>query len=188
MCMNCRGLGRSEAVQEVRSLVKLHSPMVVFLSETRFFHDRVDGLQRSLGFPNGWGVGSRGRGGGLALLWTNDVCVQLKSYDKLHMDAMVIDPDTGGELWRFTGFYGESRRELRHRSWDLMKYLNAQSSAPWLCAGDFNETLEASEQFGGLTRSEKQMDGFREAVATCGFSYLGFIGQPYTWDNRLPND
>ena len=68
MCMNCRGLVRSEAVQEVRSLVQLHRPVLVFLSEMRLFHDRVDGLKRSLGFPNGWGVGSLGRGGGLALL------------------------------------------------------------------------------------------------------------------------
>ena len=68
MCMNCRGLVRSEAVQEVRSLVQLHRPVLVFLSEMRLFHDRVDGLKHSLGFPNGWGVGSLGRGGGLALL------------------------------------------------------------------------------------------------------------------------
>ena len=114
--------------------------------------------------------------------------VQLKSYDKLHMDAMVIDPVTGGELWRFTGFYGESRRELRYRSWDLLKYLNTQSASPWLCAGDFNEILDASEQFGGLTRSERQMDGFWDAVDTCGFSDLGFIGLPYTWDNQQQGD
>lgn len=28
------------------------------------------------------------------------------------------------------------------------------------------------------------MDGFRDAVSICGFSDLGFIGLPYTWDNR----
>lgn len=28
------------------------------------------------------------------------------------------------------------------------------------------------------------MDGFREAVNLCGFTDLGFIGLPYTWDNR----
>lgn len=109
--------------------------MLVFLSGTRLFHDHVDGLEHSLGFPNGGGVGSLERGGGLALLWMNEVCVQLKHYDKLHMDAMVIDPDMGGELWRFTGFYGESRRELWYRSWELMKYLNAQSAARHVWVG-----------------------------------------------------
>lgn len=44
--------------------------------------------------------------------------------------------------------------------------------------------LEAHEQFGGQQRPEWQMDGFRDAVQACGFMDLGFIGLPYTWDNR----
>jgi hypothetical protein len=65
-----------------------------------------------------------------------------------------------------------------------MEFLSIQSSAPLLCAGDFNECLDAQEQFGGVTRPERQMDGFRDAVNTCGFTDLGFLGLPYTWDNR----
>lgn len=30
------------------------------------------------------------------------------------------------------------------------------------------------------------MDGFRDAVSVCGFTDLGYIGLPYTWDNRQP--
>lgn len=96
---------------------------MVFLSETRLFSNNVEGLRRSLGFPNGVGVGSFGRGGGLALLWSNDICVKLQTYDKLHIDVMVVDPSTGAEKLRFTGFYGESRRENRHRSWELLQFL-----------------------------------------------------------------
>lgn len=50
--------------------------------------------------------------------------MKLQSYDKLHMDVMIVDEVTDAELWRFTGFYGEARRENRHRSWELMHYLN----------------------------------------------------------------
>ncbi|XP_040385781.1 uncharacterized protein LOC121056051 [Oryza brachyantha] len=119
----------------------------------------VDILRKALNFPNGVGVGSFGRGGGLALLWTKELCVQLQTYDKLHIDVMIMDPVTDSELWRFTGFYG-----------------------------DFNEILDASEQFGGVGRLERQMDGFRDAVAVCGFHNLGFVGLPYTWDNRQKCD
>ena len=64
--------------------------------------------------------------------------------------------------------------------------MNSQCDLPWLCAGDFNEVLEAHEheQFGGQDRPERQMDGFRDAVHTCGLTDLGYIGLPYTWDNR----
>lgn len=117
-------------------------------------------------------------------MWTRDIVVKLQSCDKLHIDITVLDPGTQQPQWRFTGFYGESRRDLRYRSWDCLKFLNTQCDLPWLCAGDFNEVLEAHEQFGGQVRPKRQMDGFREAVQTCGFEDLGFIGLPYTWDNR----
>lgn len=184
LSLNCRGLRQPEAVRDVRSLCELHRLMVVFLSETHFFLDKVDGLRRSLDFANGGGVGSRGRGGGLALLWTDEVCVKLQSYDKLHIDVAVLDATTGLEKWRFSGFYGEARRELRHRSWECLKMLNDSCSLPWLCVGDFNEILHANEQIGGARRSERQMEGFCDTVSVCGFNDLGYIGLPYTWDNR----
>ena len=109
----------------------------------------MDVLKRSLGFAHGLGVGSFGRGGGLALLWSRDIDVKLQSCGKLHIDVAVLDPVSKIARWRFTGFYGESRRELRYKSWDCLRYLNTQSDLPWLCAGDFNEVLEAHEQFGG---------------------------------------
>lgn len=160
LSLNCRGLGQPEAVCDLRSLCELHGPVVVFLSETCFFSDRVDGLLRSLGFAHGISVGCHGRGGGLALLWKDEVCVKLKSLDKLHIDVAVLDPVTSEERWRLSGFYGEARRKLRYRSWDCMKLLNDQSSLPWLCVGDFNEVLHVSEKFGGVGRSERQMEGF----------------------------
>lgn len=184
MCLNCRGLGRPKVVREIRSLCELHRPWLVFLSETRFFNDRVDGLVRTLGLERGVGVGCYGRGGGLALLWSREVMVQLESYDKVHIDVTVRTPLPQLREWRFTGFYGESRRELRYRSWDHMKFLGSMSDLQWLCAGDFSEVLRAEEQIGGVGRSEAQMDGFRDAAQTCSLLDLGFIGLPYTWDNR----
>jgi len=188
LSLNCRGLGQPEAVREVRSLCQLHCPAVVFLSETHYFDNRVDGLVRSLGMEGGLGVGSLSRGGGLALFWSREVVVNLESYDKLHIDVTVRQATNTSMAWRFTGFYGESRKELRHRNWECLQFLKNQSSLPWLCAGDFNEVLAASEQFGGLIRPERQMDGFRTAVSDCGFVDLGFIGLPYTWDNRQQGD
>lgn len=112
LCLNCRGLGRPEAVRELRRLCELHRPWVVFLSETRFFSDRVEGLVRSLGMAGGYGVGCLGRGGGLAMLWSRDVQVKLESLDKLHIDVTVQLVASHIGAWRFTGFYGESKREL----------------------------------------------------------------------------
>jgi len=90
-------------------------------------------------------VGSFGIGGDLVLLWTRDIEVKVQSYDKLHIDVEIWDPGSQRAAWRFTDFYGESRRELRYRSWDLLKLLQSRGSLPWLCVGDFNEILDAGE-------------------------------------------
>jgi hypothetical protein len=101
----------------------------------------------------------------------------------MHIDVAVLTLGTGEELWRFTRFYDESKRELSYRSWDCQRLLSGMSNLPWLCTRDFNEVLEAFEHFGSQERSERQMEGFREAVADYGFLDLGFSGLPYTWDN-----
>jgi hypothetical protein len=84
-----QGFWAPKAVLEVRSLCELHHPWVVSLLETRVFSDRVDGLVRSLGMEGGFRLVSYGQSEGLALLWSQDVMVQLESYDKLHIDVTV---------------------------------------------------------------------------------------------------
>ncbi|KAK1684139.1 hypothetical protein QYE76_044987 [Lolium multiflorum] len=71
----------------------------------------------------------------------------------------LTNEELGDVEWRFTGFYG-----------------------------DFNEILYASEQFGGLERQEWKMEGFREAIEECKLEDLGFLGLPYTWDNKQHGD
>ena len=120
------------------------------------------------------GVGSYGRGGGLPLQWNRELKVKLASCDKLHFDVVLLDPESNVELWHLTGFYNESCRDLGFRSWDLFKLLNSRGNLPWLCAGDFNDVLEAGEQFVSNVWPECQMDGFKKAVQVCGFQDLGF--------------
>ena len=59
---------------------------------------------------------------------------------------------------------------------------------PWVCAGDFNEVLHASEQLGGHERQEWKMEVFRDTIEYCRFEDLGYFGPPYTWDNRQQGD
>ena len=60
-----------------------------------------------VGLLNGVIVPSQGRSGGIAMLWESDLNVELKSYTRYHIDAVVIDPISGFK-WRITGFYGNS--------------------------------------------------------------------------------
>jgi hypothetical protein len=50
--------------------------------------------------------------------------------------------------------------------------------------GDFNEAMWSFEQFFSRKRSEKQMADFRHTLSHCEVHDLGFIGVPWTFDNK----
>ena len=82
-----------------------------------------------IGLLNGVIVPSKGRSGGLAMLWERGLSVELKSYTSYHIDAVVTDP-TSGFKWRITGFYGNPDTNRRKESWELLHFLNAQFQLP----------------------------------------------------------
>lgn len=87
--------------------------------------------------------------------------------------------------WQITSFYGFAAISDSHKSWDLLRSLSRVGSLPWLILGDFNEVLLAFENFGGRVRSSTQMQGFKDVVAYCSLSDLGFSGEIFTWANSI---
>lgn len=98
-------------------------------------------------------VPSEGSSGGLALLWNSSNKVEISSFSKGHIDAIIKD---NSEWWRFAGFYGNPVVEKRKDSWTLLKRLfdNDPTHLPWLIGGDFNEILYSHEKEGGSEKME----------------------------------
>ncbi|KAL9440243.1 hypothetical protein AB3S75_018993 [Citrus x aurantiifolia] len=66
---------------------------------------------RILKFENCFVVDRCGLGGGLALLWTSDVSLEVKSYSKHHIDSVIHNEN--GSSWRCTGVYGHPESERK---------------------------------------------------------------------------
>ena len=113
----------------LRDYMRRWNPKVVFLSETKIKSRRMEMVKYRLGFSNGLIVPSRGRRGGLALLWSRDTNLEIKSFSDHHIDA-VITESSNGFLWRFTGFYGHPETYLREESWKLLSLLNSRFNIP----------------------------------------------------------
>ena len=150
--------------------------------ETKSKKNRMERIKNRIGFSNGLIVPSVGRSGGIALLWTRKISLEIKSYTKFHVDAVILDASSDYK-WRITRFYGHPETHKRYESWHLLAFLNNQLQLPWLCLGDFNEILSMNEKFGGANHPQQQMDGFREIVNYCGFHDFGYCGLDYTWSN-----
>ena len=76
---NCRGLGNPRAIRALKELIQMKDPKLIFFMETKVKESRMMKLKYSLGFKNCVAVDCTGKSGGLAMLWTDDVLVELQS-------------------------------------------------------------------------------------------------------------
>ncbi|KAL0333567.1 UNVERIFIED_CONTAM: hypothetical protein Sangu_1512900 [Sesamum angustifolium] len=160
-----KGLGGPWTVQSLGNLIRHYHPALVFLAETKCSSRRIDSLKRRFDMY-GFSVDSRGKGGGLALLWRKSVDVVLQSYSHNHIDVSVR-LNENQDWWHFTGLYGEPETTKREATWRLLSQLHTRSVRPWLVAGDFNEILDQSEKWGGPPRPLWQIRKFRRALTDC---------------------
>ena len=180
LSLNCRGLGNPREVRELRDFVKQFDHALLFVMETKIEANRVEKLASTFGFVKGFAVSSEGLSGGVGIFWLAAVSVDIKNYSKNHIDLLVECKDGSIPKWRFTGIYGEPRRENRHNTWTLMRRLRGLQNLPWMCIGNFNETVYSTEHFSEHERDEWKMRAFRDTVEDCDLQDLGFLGVPYT--------
>ena len=121
-------------------------------------------------------------GGGVALLWWDNVDVDVQTSSPHHIDALI---NQNGVIWHFTGFYGHPETSRRGESWDLMRYLNASFSLPWLLLGDFNEILHPNKYYGSGSQPYNQIAEFNKAIDDCSLVDLGFSGPKFTVQQKV---
>uniref|UniRef100_A0A803QEG5 Reverse transcriptase n=1 Tax=Cannabis sativa TaxID=3483 RepID=A0A803QEG5_CANSA len=85
--------------------------------------------QLFIGFAYSFHVNYSGKSGGLILIRNDDWDVEVKSFTKGHIDALVKCPDM--DLWQFTRFYGHHlKAHLQGESWRLLSKLKDMLALP----------------------------------------------------------
>ncbi|CAB4286404.1 unnamed protein product [Prunus armeniaca] len=159
---NCQGIGGGLIVSSLKEQVRLHTPDIVVLLETKTRRHRYEYLKRQLGMEFLFAVEPRGLSGGLCMFWRDFQQVELIKYADFCIEALLYDPDL------------------------QLKWIR-RCPEPCLCLGDFNDILEATEKKGGNPRSERSLADFQAFVTDVGFLDLDFTGYPHTWRNRREN-
>ncbi|KAK9749853.1 hypothetical protein RND81_02G155300 [Saponaria officinalis] len=157
--------------------------MVVLLETAKLSGVEMDGFCKCIGGYEGVYADSRGRSAGVAILWKEEIRVEIISSTAHHLDVKVMGL-FGEHKWRLKGFCGWADSEQNHLSWQLLRDIQEFSSLPWLVAGDFNQILFGEEKKRGVPRSQRKMEEFREALDDCGLKDIGCEGQPFTWCNK----
>lgn len=177
---NCRGLGNPRRVQFLKEINFQKKHDVIFLCETLCRKERVEQVKVELGFGGSFVVESIGHSGGLAMLWRNQDDGTLLSYSNNHVDMEIYLE--GEQKSRLTGFYGEPKRTLRYKTWELIRRISEASNLPWCLIGDINNVLSRSDKRGGRPYPQWLISGFQEVCDVCNLRDMELIGHPYTWE------
>lgn len=162
------------------------APNVCFLMETRLDNDGFEEWCGYLVFRNKIIVKQPNTGGGLALLWKEEVRLELINYTMHHVLVKVIEED--GFAWFLTCFYSWPEVEQRFKLWALLNHLRSFVNCLWMCIGDFNAILSSSEKLSKRPEQARLIDDFREALELNELEDLGYHGYQFTWNKKRPRE
>jgi hypothetical protein len=92
---NCRGLGSLSAISNLKYLVRHHKIVILFLSETLVYINKIEEIHYVLGFNSSFPVDRVGHCGGLAMFWHSSLNCQVLDYSQNHISIEVVDSDRG---------------------------------------------------------------------------------------------
>lgn len=133
---NCCGMGNLATIRNLKDLAQNKKPSFIFLSETKLNREDMEVFKRHLNYAGMFCVASRGKSGGIALLWKTSGMTKLLGFSSNHIDVEVAIE--GQPRWRLTGLYGFPKWGRRRETWNLMRQLANKSDLPWLMIGDLN--------------------------------------------------
>lgn len=144
---NCQGMGSPWKIQFLQDVIRQQRPSFVFLCETLSSKKKMEWVRTRLKWQEMIVVEAQGRSGGLTLLWRVPDHVKLLRISQNHIDVEVHVDDI--QPWRLTGFYGEPNRNLRRRTYDLLRTLARDSNLLWCVVGDLNNIASQEEKRSG---------------------------------------
>ena len=150
---NCRRLGNPQTEEELVALISKKDPKIVFLMETKVEKITIERICRKLKFVNFFVIPMVNQGGGLALLWRENINLIMFTSSDRHIDASIdfgMDDD-----WHFIGFYGDPEIANQEHSCSLLRDLSQRLSLPCVCMEDFNEIIWLEERQGWLDCPER---------------------------------
>ena len=99
-----------------------------------------------LKFDNKFVVESKGRVGGLCILWKNGLSIKEVEFDGNLIAVNIFDSVTN---WLLVCFHGPPYLSKKKKAWGNLFDLLEAHHVPWACIEDFNFIINNEKQLGG---------------------------------------
>ena len=149
---NCRGLGNSSKVEVVKDLLRMNSPDVLLLQETKIDEDSLLSLRKKNWKKNAWiAVSAWGSYDGIVALWTknifslkNSLVMQQRIFSELqHIPSNI-------SIVIFNLYVPVNFQDKRECWNSLIDFIAANSLSNVMVAGDLNIMMGPKEKKGGI--------------------------------------
>ena len=139
--------------------------------------ERMEYVKRRVGFNEKVVIKTKGRAGGLCLMWKNNVQIEVVEFNKYMIAVKILDPS--GD-WFLVGFYGPPYAAKKRKASKNLCALLESFQDPWICFGDFNIVLDSEEKDGGRAESSMSPNFLKDILFELGAIDLGFSGSRFT--------
>jgi hypothetical protein len=89
-------------------MLKQKRPILVFLMENKIRKNKMEVIRCKLNYTSMFVVDCVGRSGGMALLWGDEVFVEVQNFSQRQINGLVKISEFA-ESWQFKGFLGTPR-------------------------------------------------------------------------------
>ncbi|KAL9682547.1 hypothetical protein QQ045_014348 [Rhodiola kirilowii] len=124
---NCRGVGGPRAVRSIHDVTMMHRLSILGLLETKKLDGDWELIRCKLGFKGYFAVRSRGKAGGLVIMWSEEVEVELQSFSNQYINVLI----RGEKEFYLILFYGNPRSQDRYQGWELLRRLRREVNIAW---------------------------------------------------------
>lgn len=143
----------------------------------------MDHIRWCLKFLKSFLVQPEGTTGGLALMWSDEVYLDVESSSKDFIDLSCKDPESG-HIMRITSIHASTNFQERLFLWQQIHNTHPGNQFPWICMGDFNEILYNWEKIGRREADHYRLVTFRDFQNACSLMDVDSKGYAFTWANK----
>lgn len=183
---NCRGMAAPATIRELKELCKAHQPTILVLMETKIPRKKVDRLRRQFQFSNMFTVEPRGLFGGLCLLWTDQIQLQIFQYSPNFIHTTIFDVHSRDEF-DCSFVYDNPIFQQMRGLWSKLLNFQMDKATPWSCLGDFNEILAHFEKDVIRPHQPRRAELFRDFLNLFELMELEMKGCVFTWMSNPRN-
>ena len=183
---NCRGLGIPLKEEAIRDLVRVMTPEVLLIQETKLEEDALLRVCNSF-----WKKGSaravsaRGASGGLATFWDSAKLDLIEEERTTHwLFTKLLHKDSSNHVSLFNIYVPVSFAEKKD-CWDSLKlFLNLHKPENLVLAGDLNVTLALTEKKGGSIVRDPAREWVEDLMLEWDLEDITPEKGKYTWSNK----